>query len=130
MFNNRVRRICLSSALSGFVLFAPVAAQELEAPATSDNPSVASFESDLVDQGNVGAKELAAASGVSVGEATRSLRLMRQAGNAAHRRAKNGGDSLLRPIIRDGGVVFPRDSSSTSSADREVRDQFDALRLQ
>lgn len=125
MTNHRNHRNCLVVAFLSTVLLSPVGAQEPAEPPASSNPGTASFEGNLVDQGNTAAKELAAASGISVGEATRRLRLMRQAGNAAHRNAKNGADSLLRPIVKDGGVVFPRDVSDATSTESGIQAQFD-----
>lgn len=55
-------------------------------PARVTGPlKTASFEAPLVDEGNEAAKMIARQEGISVGEATRRLRLSRQAANVAYR---------------------------------------------
>ena len=84
-----------------------------------------SFDAPLVDEGNAAAKALAAQEGISVGEATRRLRLSRQAANVAHR-LRGRETETINATYFDGAdlvIVVPKAGQSRKS---EIRNSFPA----
>lgn len=97
--------------------------EQVEAAERGKSLAPASNIGSLIDRGNQAAKDLAEREGISIGEATRQLRLSRQAANAvARQRVPNFG---LRGSIKGGKATFyvSPDQNVDRDAIRAVFDQ-------
>lgn len=92
---------------------------------SSNTASSAQFRAPLVDRANETAKALAASENISVGEATKRLRMMRQAANASSRAWSSGQDPLIRPMIKDGRVRVYRDKGRPNFDTDAILSEFD-----
>lgn len=65
---------------------------------------VSRFDDSFVDEGNAGAKQLAAERGIGVGEATRQLRLMHSAGRTGARLVRDNAATFAGVMVENGRI--------------------------
>lgn len=117
----RIFLVCTAAAM----VAGPITAQNQAALVA--NPKAVTFDEPFVDPGNLAAKDLAERSGISVGQATQTLRQERAAERIVQRFLRDHPDAFAGAELNDGKVtiLIKRSSLAVAKAEEVGRSRLD-----